>query len=265
MLNNFIPESNYIKQNPTQDREQLRNVFANNLQPDLWQDDSIPERDDLPDDAGGEYTGTCDALRSHCRGMSQYGALGMSQDHYSYEQILKFYYGTVNIVPISTIPNVNPDPQVKIQLDDDDPLCPDGSSINLEDYLTGLGEMPNYWGNASKGGFEALKAQIIAARTYAMMRTGYFNRPICNSSRCQVFRCSNLNADSRANIKRAVEATRGLVLVDSVTLKPFSTEYARSFCGPSREVVYRNVHTNPSVNGIEYERKARNGQEPFCK
>jgi stage II sporulation protein D len=48
--------------------------------------------------------------------------------------------------------------------------------IPIEQYLYGLGEMPASWGN------EALKAQVVAARTYAVekvLRLGQ-NRSVCN-------------------------------------------------------------------------------------
>jgi len=192
--------------------------------------------------------------------MSQYGALGMSQSGSDYISILKFYYGDITIVKVNNLSDV------KIQVNTvDSDSCPDGTSIYLEDYLKGLAEMPDYWGKASKGGYEALKAQIVAARTYAYMKTHQFTKPICNSSRCQVFRCSNINA--HPHISQAVEDTEGQIIVDAVSQTAFSTEYARSFCGASRSVVCTN-HTNPSVDATQnynYESKANKGNDPFCK
>jgi len=39
--------------------------------------------------------------------------------------------------------------------------------LDFDDYVLGIEEMPYYWGFASYGGYEALKAQAIAARSYA--------------------------------------------------------------------------------------------------
>jgi stage II sporulation protein D len=39
--------------------------------------------------------------------------------------------------------------------------------LGFDEYVLGIEEMPYYWGDASHGGFEALKAQAIAARSYA--------------------------------------------------------------------------------------------------
>jgi stage II sporulation protein D len=44
------------------------------------------------------------------------------------------------------------------------------NDINVEQYLRGLGEMPAFWGRADKNGLEALKAQVVAARTYAFRK-----------------------------------------------------------------------------------------------
>lgn len=39
--------------------------------------------------------------------------------------------------------------------------------IDIDDYVLGISEMPYYWGFATNGGLEALKAQALAARSYA--------------------------------------------------------------------------------------------------
>ena len=39
--------------------------------------------------------------------------------------------------------------------------------IDIDDYVLGISEMPYYWGFSSNGGLEALKAQALAARSYA--------------------------------------------------------------------------------------------------
>lgn len=269
MMSAFVPQSNY-SDSETSDSdvlagnistESLRDDFKDWLHPASWQRNQgdTPERGDW-DIAGGctsnRDPSSCNAVKSHCRGMSQYGALGLAQSGESYEDILKFYYGNITL---KTIDSENM--SVEIELDDSD-SCPSGSSLNVEDYLKGLGEMPDYWGNSSKGGYEALKAQVVAARTYAYVRTNKFTEPICNSSRCQVFRCSNIGA--KPNLTKAVEDTMGQIVVDATNESAFSTEYARSFCGPSRAVVCPE-HSNPSVDGFEYEIKANGGQPKSCK
>lgn len=245
------------------DTDTLKKIFTNDLHPASWQEDNLDfvEREDYDSNwdgyGGGTSTGTCNAKKSHCRGMSQYGALGLSQSGKNYEEILKFYYGSDTKIKKINTSNTN----IKVNMTDPD-NCPDGSSLNVEDYLRGLGEMPDYWGKVSKGGFQAMKAQVVAARTYAYMRTQGFTKAICNSSKCQVFKCSNIG--KKPYLDKAIAETEGQILVDASSDTPFTTEYARSFCGPSKTVVYSN-HTINSVNGYEYELKARNGQQPFCK
>ena len=135
--------------------------------------------------------------------------------------------------------------------------------MKFETYLTALGEMPDNWG---KKGFEALKAQVVAARTYAYVRTKGLQNSICNTTNCQVFRCTNVG--SKPFLAKAVAATAGQILVDDNSDTAFSTEYARTFCGPSKTVTYKN-HTIPSVNGITYEQKALvatgKSSTTFCK
>lgn len=263
MLMGFIPNQGQSSLN-TDDRSSLRDNFGQWMQPDDWKSEP-PERTDSDLESGDWEIGghcrsdrnqVCKAEGSHCRGMSQYGALGMAEAGKGYEEILKFYYGNV---AIKTIDSQNM--LVKVSIDDED-VCPSGSSINVEEYLRGLGEMPNYWGNQKTGGYEAMKAQVVAARTYAYVRTNKFANPICNTSNCQVFHCNDI--DSKPNLTRAVKETTGQILVDASNETVFLTEYARSFCGFSRAVTCTN-HTNPSVNGYEYELKANHGQPKSCK
>ena len=131
---------------------------------------------------------------THRKGMSQYGARGRAQNGQNYQQILKAYYGK-------------------------DPVGKDTSgTINVEGvgnvdfenyYLMGIAEMPSSWHP------DALKAQAIAARTYAY-RYKTEGKQICTTESCQVFRKSKADNPPSA-WKSAVEATRGQVLEDVVT------------------------------------------------
>ncbi len=131
---------------------------------------------------------------THRKGMSQYGARGRAQNGQNASQILKAYYGkdpvskdtggTINVAGLG--------------------------NINFEDYyLLGIAEMPSSWHP------EALKAQAIAARTYAY-RYKVDGKQICTTEACQVFKKSK--ADNSPDAwKQAVQATRGMVLEDVVT------------------------------------------------
>lgn len=281
MLLNLIPASSQNLTNSATDRDNLREDYTLWLHPDSWEED-IPERDensatdgtviscDFPEDTSttasatlgctldtsnsSSSSGTCNGKRSHCRGMSQYGAYGMAKSGKSYLDILKFYYGDIALRSIGT------NNLIKVKITDSSSGC-SGSQIgiNLEQYLYGLGEMSDYWG---KLGFEALKAQAVAARTYAYVRTKALSQSICNSSKCQVYKCNNLG--KKPLFQKAVNATAGQIIVDATNHSIFSTEYARSFCGPSKTVTYK-THTIPSVDGSAYEVIGNNGKAPYCK
>jgi len=131
---------------------------------------------------------------THRKGMSQYGARGRAQKGQTYKEILKAYYGkepvgkdTGGTISVAGLGNVN-----------------------FEDYyLMGIAEMPSSWN------MEALKAQAVAARTYAY-RYKTAGTQICATEACQVFRKSK--ADSPPDAwKQAVQQTRGQVLEDVVT------------------------------------------------
>lgn len=62
------------------------------------------------------------------------------------------------------------------------------NSLNMEDYLKGV--VPNEIGPANSATYEALKAQAVAARTYAWKNRKQFDADgydICSTPRCQVY------------------------------------------------------------------------------
>jgi stage II sporulation protein D len=83
------------------------------------------------------------------------------------------------------------------------------NTLNLEDYLKGV--VPEELSPDRFHGFEALKAQAVAARTYAIKNLGS-NRnlgfDLCDTPKCQVY--GGLSAE-RAESNRAVEETKGEV------------------------------------------------------
>lgn len=148
----------------------------------------------------------------HRKGMSQYGALGRAQSGQNYETILKAYYGDIKIEKIDT------GGSIKTTV----------GEMSFEDkYLVGIAEMPASWGD--KGGYEALKAQAIAARTYALNSTNNRAGTICVTEACQVYSTSRLNSPGKW--KQAVEDTRGMVVKSNKTGNIFSTMYASTSGG----------------------------------
>jgi SpoIID/LytB domain protein len=57
--------------------------------------------------------------------------------------------------------------------------------MGLRDYLKGLGEMFSSWGDT--GGYEAFKAQVVAAASYAFSQTNGGENEICTTQSCQVY------------------------------------------------------------------------------
>lgn len=131
---------------------------------------------------------------THRKGMSQYGARGRAQSGQGYQQILKAYYGKESV-------NKDTGGSIKVA---------GHGEIDFEGrYLLGIAEMPSSWHP------EALKAQAVAARTYAY-RYKQEGKEICTTEACQVFNSGK--ADNPPDAwKQAVESTRGQVLEDVVT------------------------------------------------
>ncbi|MBL8112885.1 MAG: SpoIID/LytB domain-containing protein, partial [Acidobacteria bacterium] len=85
------------------------------------------------------------------------------------------------------------------------------NEVNLEDYLKGV--VPGEMGPRVYDEIEALKAQTIAARSYAIRRLGSWAREgydLCATPRCQVY--SGVNVEQPLS-SQAVDATAGEVLV----------------------------------------------------
>lgn len=82
--------------------------------------------------------------------------------------------------------------------------------LNMEDYLKGV--VPNEIGPASESAYEALKAQAVAARTYAEKNLKQFEADgydICATPRCQVY--SGMETEHPLT-SRAVEETKGEIV-----------------------------------------------------
>lgn len=131
---------------------------------------------------------------THRRGMSQYGAKGRAEDGQSYRDILKAYYG-----------------KEPVDKDTGGTISVQGhGDLDFENYyLMGIAEMPSSWPK------EALKAQAVAARTYAY-RFKQEGRSICTTEACQVFLKSKAD-NVPSEWRQAVEETRGKIIEDVVT------------------------------------------------
>ncbi len=123
----------------------------------------------------------------HRVGMNQYGALGRAQAGHSADSILQAYFQDFSF---EQKPNIN--------------LSVQGyGSMPLETYLLGIYEMPDSWP------LEALKAQAIAARSYALSYTNNGSKEICTTQACQVYKGGNKGG----NWEQAVKQTEGKTMI----------------------------------------------------
>ena len=112
------------------------------------------------------------------------------------------------------------------------------NTLKVDDYLRGVvpRESPASWGDIANGaGMNALRAQAVAARSYALSANGYSYAKLCDTQDCQVYGGSALRdkvggkltvlEDIRTNT--AVTDTNGYVLRDAKG-KVVRTEFTSS-------------------------------------
>jgi len=153
----------------------------------------------------------------HRKGMSQYGAKGRAESGQDYKDILKAYYGDIEITEPGNLPIT---------------IRTSSGTFDLDGkYLKGIAEMPSDWP------MEALKAQAIAARTYALSYIGYRrdsgggSGQICTTENCQVWSSSKASSSSATRWHQAVEETKGKIMIGKATGEIFSAWYAASSGG----------------------------------
>jgi predicted nuclease with TOPRIM domain len=171
---------------------------------------------------------------THRNGMSQWGAKARADAGQSYTQILNFYYpgktlanNTVNISGVG-----NEALTTTIGVDEY------GTLSFEDDYLLGIKEVPESWP------MEVLKAQAIAARTFAIRYTNNGRKNICTTQSCQVFS----KPVKTGAWRQAVMETRGMILLNSDGT-PALTQYAA-------------VH-GAWVNGVGWDTVTGNGNDWF--
>ena len=125
----------------------------------------------------------------HHVGLNQYGAYGRANAGQKYRDILNAYFNNVNI---DKKPNIT----LKVK---------GFGSMSLEQYLLGIYEVPESWP------IEALKAQVVAARSYALAYTNNGANEICTTQACQVYKGGNKGG----NWEKAVKETEGEVLTQN--------------------------------------------------
>jgi SpoIID/LytB domain protein len=120
-------------------------------------------------------------------GLNQYGAKYRSSFQ-GHEEILRAYYNNINFENRDNV-------TLKVQ---------GHGEMSLETYLLGVCEMPESWP------MEALKAQVIAARSYALAYTNNGANEICTTESCQVY-CGEKTGQWRT----AVQETAGKTMIQN--------------------------------------------------
>ncbi|MEK7061347.1 MAG: SpoIID/LytB domain-containing protein, partial [Patescibacteria group bacterium] len=146
----------------------------------------------------------------HRTGLSQYGAYGRSKSGQNAETILSAYFQGAELKKDYAVPaTIGVSGYGRISFEDN--------------YLLGIYEVPESWGE--NGGFETLKAQAVAARSYALSATNNGSGTICASESCQVYKPQLKSG----KWKEAVNATRGWVILKGGS--PAPTYYSASTGG----------------------------------
>jgi SpoIID/LytB domain protein len=123
-------------------------------------------------------------------GLNQWGAYGRAKNGQNEKEILRAYY---NFDGLETV-----DTNIKIKVEG-------YGEFSLDDYVKRIYEVPESWGS---DGFSALKAQAIAARSYALAYTRNGEKSICATESCQVFK-----PDPKGGFwEQAVNETAGKVM-----------------------------------------------------
>lgn len=137
-------------------------------------------------------------------GLNQYGAYGRAREGQVFDQILRAYYS------FDDYQNVDVNMQISVE---------GYGTFNLEDYVKRIYEVPGDWPS------EALKAQAIAARSYALAYTNNGASSICATESCQVFKPD----PKGGSWEQAVNDTAGKVMIQGG--KPIKAWYSSTHGG----------------------------------
>lgn len=153
----------------------------------------------------------------HRVGMNQWGAYGRARSGQDYKSILNTYYNNVRIECRNF-----PDNKLNVQ---------GYGGVNIHDYLKGLGEMPESWGN--DGAYQALKAQVVAAASFAFAYTNGGSGEICTTQSCQVYLGHNKGGrwDDAVNEVKSNCGDGIEVMVSNDTNEVIKAWYASTFGG----------------------------------
>lgn len=157
--------------------------------------DSVPASTTLPSPGFSPAYAFASYGAPHRVGMNQYGAYGRAKAGQNYQQILTTYYKNTGIETVGVPGTID--------------VQGFGHIAFEANYLKGISEMPRSWP------LEALKAQAIAARTYAMKYIqDNGGAAICITQSCQVYNGARINGTGADDLRwyQAVAETQGQVL-----------------------------------------------------
>lgn len=197
--------------------------------------DTEEARQTLPDPPFSPAYAVASIGYPHRVGMNQYGAYGRAKAGQNYRQILTAYYNVSDgdIHDFSGPDTIEVDGYGRLSFEDN--------------YLKGIAEMPTSW--ADNGGFEALKAQAVAARTYALAVTGNGSASICPTQSCQVYNPSKVTDPAASRWHDAVSETRGIVITSGG--EPIKAWYASTAGGYTRLPTDFDVRWNSSPSYVK--------------
>jgi peptidoglycan hydrolase CwlO-like protein len=178
-----------------------------------------------------------DLYQGHGVGMSQYGAYGAAEKGQSAEQILKFYYTNVRIEPR------------------EGNITVDGNTMDQNVYVAGLGEVPskacgtaqqvadrpdkytlrdpsNAWSCWPE---EAIKAQVIAARTY-----GRFRGSLGSTASDQVYIGGNAKQWAADETKDLVIVSNGGTHANGIISAVYSSDNSQGSGTANNDTIWQN-------------------------
>ncbi len=164
-------------------------------------------------------------------GMNQYGAYGRAKSGQNEEQILRAYYENFEL-------KKDYDKGININVDGH-------GTFNIEDYVKRIYEIPDSWG---ADGMASLKAQAIAARSYALSYTGNGQRSICATESCQVFK-----SEPKGGFwEQAVNDTAGWVMVQGGSpIKAWFSSTHGGYVLKSSEIGWSDTSWTKHANDFE--------------
>jgi len=163
-------------------------------------------------------------------GMNQYGAWGRAKSGQNETTILQAYYNFDEIKKWDT--------NIEIRVDN-------LGNYKLEEYVKRLYEIPDSW---IDNNFAALKAQVIAARSYVLAYTNNGQGSICATEMCQV-----VKSDPKGGAwEQAVNQTEGQVMVKGGSpIKAWFSSTHGGYVFSSGEIGWSNTDWTKHANDFE--------------